>query len=337
MRSSFGQIKATIAKVLNLNASDSRVIGYVNRCMERLLYDAKWVDTVTTYAVCLNNDCLTWPREIETIEAATVCNTPITIRNSWYEVIENGPGWQGGDNCGSATCGVASSLIDRGTAIAFDDITTTGYKLAVYCDGTETGQILLRYYDLNGNKIYSTVSGAREEGEYLTLPAAGGYVYSSREVLPFGWYGVIKPATNRVVRVYAYKIADASLKPLAYYEPDEEVPVYRRSLMPGLSGAGCGGDGACSTKSVIVRAKLRFIPAFNDNSILIIPHVEAIRLGCQAILKEENNLMADAVGYWAMASNCLDRQLHHHQGDGAIQPIRVEGPATWGAGVLNMI
>lgn len=335
MRITFGQAKTTIAGVLNMAANDSRVIGYVNRGCERLLYEGKWKDTVITYAVCVNSGCLTWPREIETIEAAIACDLPLIIRNEWFEFLESGPSFaRESDNAPAAT------LIDRGHTISFDDITTTGYKLAVWCDGNEAAgaQILLRYYDSNGNKVYTTVSGAMEEGEFLTLPAAGNYVYSSREVLPNGWYFVKKPQTLRQVRVYAYKIADGTIFPLAYYEPDEEIPVYRKSLIVGLSNQGTSTSGTCSSKSVIVRAKLRFIPAFNDNSVLPIPHLDAVRLACQAIRKEENNLIADAAAYWQMANNCLDKQLHHTQGDGVAVPIRFQGAETFGGGgVINYI
>jgi hypothetical protein len=254
------------------------------------------------------------------------------VRNGFFEFLDAGPGWQ--DSTSGCLC---DTLIDKGPAIAFDDITATGYKLAVYCDANEAvgAQILLRYYDLNGNKVYSTVSGATEEGEYLTLPAGGAYVYSTREVLPFGWYQVIKPVTNRVIRVYAYKISDASLKPLAYYEPDETVPVYRRSLIPSFAGGGCNAAAeGCTDQTVIVRAKLRLIPVFNDNSVLMIPHVDAVRLACQAVKKEEDNLLGDAVTYWGMATACLNDQLHHVQGDGEVAPIRIE---QVGDPVMNLI
>jgi len=334
MRQTFGQVKSTIATVLNLNASDARVLGYVNRACERLLYEGKWRDTVVTYAICVNNGCLTWPREIDTIEAVVACDLPLIIRNEWFDFLDSGPG-----PAVENSTAPAATLIDRGQAIAFDDITTTGYKLAVWCDGNEAAgaQILIRYYDSNGNKVYSTVGGTLEEGEFLTLPPAGNYVYSSKEVLPNGWYFVKKPQTLRQVRVYAYKIAGGTTFPLAYYEPDEEVPVYRRSLIVGLSNQGTTTGGSCSSKSVIVRAKLRFIPAFNDNSVLPIPHVDAIRLAAQAIRKEENNMIADAAAYWQMANNCLDKQLHHTQGDGVVVPIKMVGGEVWGGGVVNYI
>ncbi len=323
MRTTYGAIKTRLAKVLNLAVSDARVLDYCNDAQERLLYSGKWVDSVVRYNVCVNEACLTWPRDIETIEAASTCCGPLFIRNGWYEFLQGGPGIATEDSC----C-LAKQLIDRENRVAFDDVVGTGKKIAVYCDANEAAgaQILLRYYDSNGQKVYSTVLGATEEGEYITLPAGGGYAYSTYEVMPYGLYAVIKPTTNRVVRLYEYTVAGGALKPLAYYEPDETVPVYRASLVPALNRGGCGGasDSECSSDTVTIRGKIRFIPAYNDNSILCIPYASAIRLGAQALKKEEDNLLQEAELYWGKAYQILNQQLHHYQGDGAISPIQVE-------------
>lgn len=322
MRTTYGAIKTRIAKVVNLAVADSRILDYVNDCMERLLYSGKWVDSVIRYNVCVSEACLTWPRDIETIEAASVCCGPVTIRNGWYEFLQGGPGPATEDSC----C-LHKQFIDRENRVAFDDVVGTGKKIAVYCDANEAAgaKILLRYYDSNGQKVYTTVSGAREEGEYITLPAGGAYAYTTFEVMPYGLYAVIKPATNRVVRLYEYTVAGGALKPLAYYEPDETVPVYRASLVPAMNRGSCGdSDEECSSETITIRGKIRFIPAYNDNSILCIPYASAIRLGCQALKKEEDNLLTDAELYWQKAYNILNQQLHHYQGDGVVSPIQVE-------------
>lgn len=326
MRFTFGQVKRRLAKAVNMASTDSRVLDYCNDACERLLYEGKWVDSVVRYAVCVTEACLTWPRDIETIEAAAFCDTPMKIRNGWYEYLDGGPGIVTED---SGAIGL--NLVDRESAVAFDEVTGTGKKLAVYCDGSESAgsQILLRYYNSTGNKVYTTVSGQREEGEFITLPAAGGYAYSTYEVMPYGLYGVIKPSTNRVVRLYEYTVAGGALKPLAYYEPDELIPVYRRSIIPAIKNqGGCSsGDSSCESTTITIRGKIRFIPSTGDNSIICIPNATAVRLAVQAIKKEEDNLIQEAEFYWQKAYNALNSQLHHFQGDGALQPIVLESPS----------
>lgn len=331
MRLRYSDVKAACAKVLNLSASDSRVLDYVNRAQERLIYEGKWMDTYSKYQICTSSNCLTWPREIETIEHVAFCSKPGIVRNGWYEFLENGPGLISGN------CGPSLTLADRGNAITFDDITETGYTLAIYADGTEAaGNVLIRYYNSTGNKVYTGSGASTIEGENFAIPAAGGYTVSATptEVLPYGIYHVSKPVTRRTIRLYAQKISDGTRFPLAYYEPDEEVPVYRRSYITDLS-ANTGS--ACTTTPVTVIGKLRFIAARVDASVLMISHADAIRIACQAIKKEEDNLLSEATQYWAMANRCLDKQLSHWQGDGVVAPIRVTGNELCGPGVLNMV
>jgi hypothetical protein len=330
MKLTYGKIKAACAKVCNLSASDSRVLDLVNRAMERLIHEGQWVGSTARYAVCVSNKCLTWPREIETILGASLCDRPIVIRGQFYEFLENGPGILSGERCEPSL-----TLVDRGSAPAFDDVPDTGYKLAIYADGTETAglKVMVRYYDLNGNKVYSLDGSETIEGEKLSIPAAGNYTYSTYEVFPGGLYEVIKPVTKRVVRLYAYKMADASLFPLAYYEPDEELPVYRRSYIPNLETTG----GSCGTTRVTIVGKLRFIPAINDNSILMIQHADAIRLAAQAVFKEECNLLSEAAQYWAMAIKCLNDQARHHRGAGQVDPIRMAYSNEYGGGIYNIV
>lgn len=329
MKLRYANVKSACAKVLNLNATDSRVLDYVNRATERLLYEGQSVGTTFRYTVCVAERCLVWPREVETILAAWICNRPLTLRGSFYEALENGPGLSSSDGCGPDL-----TLIDRGHTVTFDWVTTTGYKLAIYADGTEAaGTVLLRYYDSSGNKVYTTYGASVIEGERLAIPAAGGYTTATYEVLPYGLYEVIKPATTRNIRLYAKKISDNSLKPLAYYEPDETIPDYRQSYISELESSS-----ACAVTQVTIEAKKRFIPAINDDSILAIQHADAIRLACQSLKKEEDNLGVESAGYWQLAINCLNAQLRHHRGTGQVDPIRMVGSATYGGGgVVNIV
>ena len=327
MKIRFGDIKTVVSKVLNLTANDPRVIGYVNRAQERLLYKGKFVDTTVRYAVCVQDQCLVWPRQIETIEAIHMCDKPLTIRGPWYEALENGPGLQSSDSCGPCL-----TMIDRGNTVTFDWVRTTGYKLAIYADGTESaGTVLIKYYDSTGNKVYTTYSGNVIEGERFTIPAAGNYTTGTFEVLPYGIYEIQKPSTKRVIRLYAKKISDNSLIPLGYYEPDETIPVYRQSYLTHLDGGSCGAT------QVTIIGKLRFIPAINDDSVLIISNTEAIRLAVQAIKKEEDNVIQEAVVYWGMALDALNDQLRHYRGSGQVDPIRMVGSESYGGGVVNII
>lgn len=328
MRVTFGSIKSALAKVTNLASTDSRVKDYANRAIERLLYEGNWVDTTIRYAVCVNDQCLVWPRAIETILASWICDQPMQLRGPFYEALENGPGHISSDNCLPQL-----TLIDRGNTVTFDWITTTGYKFAIYADGTESaGTVLVKYYDSNGNKVYTSYGGTIIEGERLTIPAAGGYTTSTYEVLPYGIYEVQKPVTNRVIRLYSKNISDNSLIPLAYYEPDETVPVYRMSYVTELANSS-----GCDSSQIIIIGKLRFIPIVNDDSVLQISNSNAVVAAVQSQYKLEANEFDASTKYFALALQLLSSQLRHHRGAGQVDPIRFVGASSYGGAVTNIV
>jgi len=331
MRLQLKHVSAIVGNALSFCSDDSRIANYVNRACERLLYEMKSVGTFAKYRICVSDSgCVTWPREIETIESFAICSTPGSVRSQWYEFLQSGPGIVGAGNPVGG-----NQLIDQGEFPAFDDVIGTGKKIGIYCDAQEAAgkSINLQYYDSSGQFVTSTVDGAVIDGESIALPPAGTYAYTSRQVMAGGLVRVYKDTTKGVVRLYEFNTATAALRPLAFYERDETVPVYRRSLIPSLCGQGCGTTS--TTKSITVIAKLRYMPVSDQNDFLIISHADAIRLAAQGILKEENNKLEEAAAFFAMAIRCLDRQLHHYNGDGVQQPIAMTGlqmPA-----VLNLI
>lgn len=326
-------------KLANYCNDDPRLVDLINRACERLLYEMMSVGTFPRYRVCLNESCITWPRQIETILAVAICNKPGTVRNGWYEFLSFGPGMlTQSDNCGS--CWGGNQLIDQGEAATFDNVVGTGKKIAVYCDVDEDddAQIIIQYYESNGQWVRTQDSGgAWMDGEAITLPEAGQYAYTSLEVLPGGPTRVIKPVTNGPVRLWEYDVSTTDLRALAVYEPSEEIPVYRRSLIPNINQIGCcERTEDCGKISVTVVGKSRFIPVTDDNDFLQISHVDAIRLACQAIAKEEADMLDVAATYWLMAQRCLTKQLEHWIGHGAVQPMRVMAGNTFGGGIASL-
>lgn len=338
----YGQVKAACSKAAHLAQSDPRLADYVNEAVERLLHEGHWVGTTQAYRICVLSSCITWPRQIESIESFAISNCPGTVRNEWYEFLDSGPGIlsastsSSGGCCGtSSSCG--SQLIDRGEACAFDDVAGTGKKIAVYADKQEESgsKIILQYYDSVGQFVRTMGDDEWINGESITIPNKGKYAYTTFEVANGGLIRVIKPVTNGVIRLYEYNVATTALKPLAYYDPDETDPVYRRSIVPGLTSTST--NGTCSTTSIDVMAKLRFIPVSKDNDYLLISHPGAVKLAVKAIRDEEAERWAEAQVAWSAAKQCLDKQLGHHIGSGAVQPIRMQSSSVWGAGVANVI
>lgn len=321
----FKDIKAACGIAVNQCSDDARTMDYVNRAQERLLYEGKFKGTTQTYRFCVPSDnCIVWPREIEAIEAISVCAAPVIIRSEWYEFIEGGIG------AISPCNNLCSTMIDRGEVPAFDEVIGANKQLSVFCDRIEsTGKYInLQFYNEFGQWVTSTFNGAIIDGENIAIPSvAGTYNYTTNVCKPGGLIRVKKDLTKGIVRLYEYDTTNGNKRPLAFYQPDEEVPMYRRSLLPTLNSG-------CDQTQVTVVAKLRFIPARTDESFLMISHREALRLACKAVYLEECDKWDDAVINWRAAERCLQKQLEHYKGSGEVITPRFAPSSIWGGGGL---
>jgi len=323
---------ARISNILNYPPSDPRFLGAINEATERLIEQLKVVGSVMRYRFCASNGCITLPRQIETIEAAAVCNNPITIRNGWFEFVEHGNGQRVEDK------GWDRNMVDRGIAVSFEDIRGTGKKLKVYFDlpVDNATQILFQGYDADGNWIKtSDGTGGYYDGELIVPSATGTLSTHYFSALT----GVQKPITQGVIRVYEYDTVATTQRAIAIYEPDETRPTYRRILIPGLSTLGsCTGTGdTCATKTVTVMVKIAFMPVYVDTDWLQINSLPALKSMCQALKKEENNLIDDAHKYEANAVRILQNQLQNHEGDGPVIAIKMPSNDSYGGGVANVL
>lgn len=323
MKLTLGDIKANIAKLLSMSATDSRVVGYINEAQERLLYKGLWVDTYARYAITYSNGAITWPRQLETIEAVALDNRPGIVRNEWFEFLETGPGLLDSTDCDSYT------LVDRGTAVCFSDIDDTDKILRVYSGATTDAgkRVLLQGYNGIGEWIRTQDGSTWIDGEYVTLTTT--YVDTNNVFSELT--GVQKTITDGIVKLHEYKPSDSTSRLIGEYQPTETRPTYRRSLIPGLADDN-------TTVTVTVVGKLRFAPARVDTDWLFISYEAAIKEMVMSIRKAENNLVKEAQAYEDRAVQLLQEQLLNHLGDGHVAVPRFQNTNTFGGGgVANLV
>lgn len=312
-----------VAEAAGVNATVSggttnpAVIRLINEAQRRLCTRGKWLGTIQRYRINVDSANVTWPRQVTAVEAVAFCDDPGVIRNEWYEFLGHGPGQLDCDSC------LWRTLVDRGTAATFRDVTPgqSNRKLRVYADVSESAEayITIQGYDENGNWIKTQDDeGNWIDGEEIlisTTPTLSSKIYSYVAK-------VFKPVTNGPVRVYEYNTTTAAnVQLIGYYEPDEETPIYRRSLLPGVMDSPTCDE--CENRQITVMVKLRYIPVRNDNDWLMLGNIDATKLAVQAILKERKDLQAEAEGYWGKAIRELEMELREFKGDGATPEIRV--------------
>jgi len=329
-----GQAKAVIARVEGVCQNSTQVAQLINEAQERLLNRETYpVGALVRYRICAGTSgCLTWPRQVRTIEAFAVCKTPGTIRSPWFEFI----GYPSGNGLMDEDSQPGTALIDRETACAYDDViasVASPKRIAVIAqNAADAGKtITLRFYDSNGNKVYTSQGGTVQEGERLTIvdPAGvfpAGAVITTNHVMTGGLYAVIKEVTQYPVRLYEVNDANVITRSLAMYEPSETNPIYRRSQIPGFTDmAGCEGtETDCTTnKQVTALVKLQHVPVVVDNDPLVIGNEAALKLMVMAILREEQNRHDEAAILEGKANREIDGELSSYLGSGVQDVLKV--------------
>jgi hypothetical protein len=330
MKLTLANAKPVIARVLGKSQSSPEVIAFLNEAIQRLMVRGNWRGTVVRYRIAVNDEKLTWPRQIETVLKVNVGGSPIPLANRWYEFAGAGPGTTTAENSPGLI------LQDLGTACSFDDIEGIGKTILVTSDEVEDAdsQILIQGYDQNNNWIRTLVAGVFVNGEYVNISPGGAY--TTHEVINLT--GVIKPQTNGRVYLYEHDVATGVNKPLAMYEHDEENPEYRRSRIPSLADVDSSGtfEGIPDGYAMVeVLAKLAFIEATEDTDILLIGNLPAIKDMVQSIVKAENNLAQEADYYESRAIRELEKELVNYEVTNGAPQFDIQSPEIFGAGTIS--
>ncbi|MFQ5591659.1 MAG: hypothetical protein ACE5HE_10885 [Phycisphaerae bacterium] len=322
-----------IPKILGYCSTSSEVAAYVNEAQQRLMEKGSWWGCIRRYAICVTDGYITWPRHVAAIEVIAMCNEPIRVRDQYFEFLETGLGIQ------TRECGNLQAL-DRNPSPIHTDILGVDKKIKVTADVAETAgkQVLIKGLDANGNPVRTGTI----DGEYVNIDNAAPAISTNIFAAP-GPVEVHLPGDlNGRVRLYSYDPATTDEILIATYDPDETVPMYRRSLIAGLetSCTSCGdSDTDCSDVRIIAMCRMEHIPVVNNTDVMIIQNLEALTHTCQALRYEEMDSMGanrKADAHMAKAIVALEEQLEHYQGAGTVVPIRFEGK-TWGAGDIANI
>lgn len=183
-----------VAPVVN-GRTNPKVRDAINLATEHLVEKGLWHQAISKFRFNVINGLIVCPAQIESILGVLKDNTPVPVRNSWFEFIEQGAGEL------STTRGGYSIAVDAGWAPTYYDI-YGNKQVRVICDVEEDAgaRILLKGLDVTRNTIRTEDAGSWTDGEFvnLTIPASvSNSVFSSMSA-------IVKPVTNGPVRLYSY-------------------------------------------------------------------------------------------------------------------------------------
>lgn len=178
-----------------------------------------WVDINTA-----GGRAITLPREVDTVLALNISGVPSFPRDRWAEFHLNGKGTDVGPSCNKY-------WDDKGDFPIFVDpaspVQLTGVALAA--DITDEAELWVYGYDINDQRIFSTVDDATVDGYRVVLTESPAAPDPSA---PFfkRITEVRKSITKGFVSLYGSN-EDSETSLLGQYEPFETLPKYRRLLI----------------------------------------------------------------------------------------------------------
>lgn len=325
MPTTLAQAKVSrIPVVVGACADSDKFLAYLNEAQERLLSRGLWKGTYAYIRLCVDDACITWPRQVENVEAIRLRDYYGVVRNEWFQFLTFEPRSYLTTCCNGSDwwhCGGESNLYNRGTFPTFADIKGTNKKLKVYLQYPEDvgKRIFLQGLDENGNPVRTVVEGERVDGEYVTLASPSATTTNFFSVLT----AVQKDVTAGNVRLYTIDPSDNE-RAIANYEPDEEIPNYRRTYLKPLPRA----KRCCDYRTIEAMVKLAFIPARRNTDFLLIGNLTALKFECQAIKKEEDDLTVEAEMYHQKAIRELNNELRTYNGrDNVSAYVSINGTA----------
>jgi len=333
MLATFAEIKSSRAlEIADVAVGSSKFKTLVNEASRRLLRRGDWAGTVISVYVCVRNGCIVWPRYVGQIRKANLCHHAIPVRSVYYDYFE-ADAFESWKHCGWLGMDCQSSLVHYGRAPVHQDIKGEARYVRLYHTVNEDlGKTVTIFGEDNNGQILrrrDPATGTYYDGVTLVaqLPYAQtpGYVRRIDRVL--------KDVTQGDFRLYAYDTANAVLEDVALYEPTETNPAFVRYKLSGACGTAC-----CSTTSpfgVAALVKLKYLPIINDQDLVLIQNLDALKLMMQSVRCGEGQDFASAKAYELEAVRELNHELNDETPEDQIA-VNVDCFSGSGLGVRQM-
>lgn len=308
---------SNVASIAGVVASSDAFTAYVNEATERLLDRGDWWQTVAAVNLCVKRGCVVLPRYIASIREMKTCGGYTQVSNEWYQ-FQNPTSYYSNDyynGYGNGFNGLwdwnwcQQNMVAKGVVPTHNTIMGAGRKVRAYAQTNADHGKSVTIFGLDNNQRplqhRDPDTGVWMDGIVLRLlnPYAEteGYVSTIDRVL--------KDETQKPITLYAYNVADAVLEDLAYYEPSETNPAFRRYQFNAWPMK--DEDGNEKYRPVCALVKLNFVPAKYPTDLVLISDIPALKLMVAAIKCEEGNDFSTAQANEFKAIQALNFQLRN--------------------------
>ncbi len=306
--------------VMGVCAADPAVIAYCNDATQRLMLDVlcpdegwigMWATMHLTAAKVCQHAYVTTPREVARIIVMGVCQTPVHMRNGFYEYLNFGNGLQPKACLQGCHGGRSFDTYDRDNVVTLFDFLTTPQNLRFYpTDARDAGfRVLSQGLDANGQVVLTTDPGTGQSapGEYIAL----GFPFVDSVNTYSRITGLQKDQTYGPVQIFQVDPVTGVETALSTMEPNESVASYRRYLINGIPNFNCN----CPQPGLVqitCQVRLDFIPVANETDYLTIPNVPALieeSISIRYSRMDSPNAQNQAISHHMRAIALLNGQL----------------------------
>jgi hypothetical protein len=290
MLSTFADLKASgIASRINLCPDDPRFLTAANRVVVFLLSHGSWWGTVRRAAFCVDENCITLPGCVASLEGIYRCCGPVNIHNQWYQFIPGSTPVS--DGCGEL------KFQHYGTIPTARTMCTGGILRAYPASALDYGKTLTFFgHDMNGIWVRTLNAGVMQDGETVTLVAPWVETVTCFKDVT----AMQKEVTNEHVAVFHHPPGDTTIEVLADYEYYETRPDYQRFQILNYSATDCATctDGttglSCDRFEIEAMVKLEYMPMRHDTDYCLIGNIAAFELALEALKAKDDGDLAKA-------------------------------------------
>lgn len=326
-QTTLGQAKIALSPfcgATGMNVADPRVVSYINKAVLELSQTGDYPGVVDRWFMRFNQQTglVALPYYFDRMMQVTTDGCPRMIASPWFEFVGYGPGIQDDyDARGNLNRTWISTILDRGESPVQRQIPdlfelTGPWTLRVYAtvDEQESAPVAptinIQGLDQNGLIIRSLSNGTGDtewvNGVNYPIDIAQPFTTTGQEFSKVT--GVSKPETNGYVRVTAWN-GTVEIE-LSNYAFNETTPTYRHYYVPNIRNL--TGD-TTTIRILQARCRKRWVPAWNDEDILMIGNLNAL----------EEMIIAQ----WKRLSDREDYATHKTE---AVVLMRAEAAAYYG-------
>lgn len=290
-QTTLGQAKIALAPfcgATGMPITDPRVTKYINKAVEELANTGDYPGVVDRWFFRFNqlSGYMALPYYFDRLMQVTTDGVPRMIGSPWYEMVAYGPGIQDDyDERGNKRRCWTSTVIDRGDSPVQRQVPdlfelTGPWTLRVYTavDEQESAAnppvINIQGLDADGLIIRSLSNGTGDfeyiNGVDFLMDVNQTFTTSDQQFSKIT--GVSKPETNGYIKVTAWNgTVEVELSNYAF---NETTPSYRHYFIPSIVRRCDSCDD--EYRILIARCRKRFVPAVQDEDILMIGNLNAL-------------------------------------------------------------